>query len=190
MLGLGSQAVCILIHLNTAVGNCNIVVPTVQDLSESETTQDISNIPVPGENDIVSFEGSAILILGPILINAILMSNTKDPFKLIPLMTRIAKEFDIAQTENNAILQGNAINHSDNLNAWLYSMKVGSINEDTLSLQMTSKFQCFVTTLSVHYINHNNDKCSRSSNSKKRLGDKPTHQHDLNPKQRSDGVRN
>ncbi len=44
-------------------------------------------------------------------------------------------------------------------------------------------------TLAVHYIDHNNDKCSRSSTSRLCLGDKPTHQRNLNPKQRSNGVK-
>jgi hypothetical protein len=83
---------------------------------------------------MVGFEGSAIFIPGPVLRSAILMSNTKDPFRLIPLMTRTAREFDLAQTKNNTILQEKTITHSDNLNAWLYSMKVGSINKKRYSV--------------------------------------------------------
>ena len=45
-----------------------------------------------------------------------------------------AKEFDLAQTESSTILRGNAITHSDNLNAWLYGVKVGSINETRYSV--------------------------------------------------------
>jgi hypothetical protein len=47
-----------------------------------------------------------------------------------------AKEFDLAQTESSTILQGNAITHSDNLNAWLYGVKVGSINETRYSVTL------------------------------------------------------
>ncbi len=46
MFGLGSQAICILIALNTALTNCNIVVPMLQELSDCETAQDGSTIPV------------------------------------------------------------------------------------------------------------------------------------------------
>ncbi len=110
MLGLGSQAICILIDLKTALTNCNIVVPTVHKLYECETAHDLSIIPVPEETGMVGFEGLAIFIPGPVLRNAILMSNTKDPFELIlTLMTRTAREFDLAQTKNNTILQGKAI---------------------------------------------------------------------------------
>jgi hypothetical protein len=128
----------------------------VQKLSKCETAQEVSNIPVPGENGMVGFEGSAIVIPGPVLRNAILMSNTKDPFKLIPLMTRTARKFELAQTKNNAILQGNTITHSDNLSAWLYSMKMRSINKtryavtpDDVKISMfcnNRHFQCITLT--------------------------------------------
>jgi hypothetical protein len=114
--------------------NCNIFVPTVQELFNCETAQDISNIPVPGEIGMVGFEGSAIFIPGPVLKNAILTSNTKHPFELIPLITKTARESDLLQNENNKILQGNSFTHSDDLNAWLYGMKVGSITKTRYSV--------------------------------------------------------
>jgi hypothetical protein len=96
MLGLRSKAVCILVDLKTAIANCNIIVPMVQELSACETAQDVSNIPVPGQNGMVGFKVLAVFIPGSVLRNAILTSNTKDPFELIPLMTRTAREFDLA----------------------------------------------------------------------------------------------
>jgi hypothetical protein len=90
------------------------------------------SLPVPGENGMVGFKGSAFFIPGPVLRNTILISNTKDPFKLIPLMTGTSREFDLAQPENSTILQGNAITDSDDLNTWLFGMKVGLINETTV----------------------------------------------------------
>jgi hypothetical protein len=44
-------------------------------------------------------------------------------------MAKTAREFDLAQTKSNIILQGNAITHSDDLYTWLYGMKVGSIKK-------------------------------------------------------------
>jgi hypothetical protein len=83
---------------------------------------------------MVSFKESAIFIPGPVLRNSIPTSNTKDPFELIPLMTRTAREFDFAQTKSNTILQGNAITHSDDLNTWLFGMKMGLINKTRYSV--------------------------------------------------------
>jgi hypothetical protein len=134
MLGSRSRAVCILVDLSTTPLNCNISVPTFQELSKCETAQEVLNISVPGEIGTVGFKGSENFIPGPVLRNTILMSNTKDPFKLILLTTRTARDFDLAQNANNKILQGNAVTHSDNLNAWLYGMKVGSISKARYSV--------------------------------------------------------
>jgi hypothetical protein len=62
-------------------------------------------------------------------------------------MARTAKDFDLAQTENNAILQGNAFTHSDNHNTWLYGMKVGSKNKTRHSVTPDDvKFSIFCNT--------------------------------------------
>jgi hypothetical protein len=105
---------------------------------------------------MVGFKGSAIFIPDPVLRNAILMSNTKDPFKLIPLMTRAAREFDLAQTEKNAILQGNAFTHSDALNAWLYGVKVGSTNKPRYSVTPDDvKISTFCNNQHIQFITLN-----------------------------------
>ncbi len=49
-------------------------------------------------------------------------------------MTRAAREFDLAQTKKNTIIQVNAIIHSDDLKAWLYGVKLGSVNETRYSV--------------------------------------------------------
>ncbi len=61
MFGLVFQAICILIDLITALANCNIIVPTVQELSECEIAQGIWNILVPGENNMVGFKAQQFL---------------------------------------------------------------------------------------------------------------------------------
>jgi hypothetical protein len=61
MLGSGFQAICILIDLNTALANCNIIIPTVQERSECEIAQGVSNILVPGDHNMVGFEAQQFL---------------------------------------------------------------------------------------------------------------------------------
>ncbi len=82
MLGMGTQAVSILVNLYLALANRNIIVPTVYKLSGCATAQEVSDIPIPAANGIVGFEGSAIFIPGPFLQNAIITLNTNDPFNL------------------------------------------------------------------------------------------------------------
>jgi hypothetical protein len=93
MLGLGSQAICVLLDLNTAFADLSIVVPLVQDPAECNSAEEVANIPAPEKNGLVGFEGSAIFIPSPVLQNTILKSNTKNPFKLIPIILNKARSF-------------------------------------------------------------------------------------------------
>jgi hypothetical protein len=63
MIGMGPQAVSILVNLNLVLMNCNIIVPTVDKLSGCTTAQEIKDIPNPVEG-VPGFEGSAIYIPG------------------------------------------------------------------------------------------------------------------------------
>ena len=94
MIGFGARAASILPDLNSAFVDTRIVVPSVQDLAACEAAEEVANIPVPNENGVVGFKGSAIFIPGPVLRNAIIESNLKDPFELIPIIYRIARTFD------------------------------------------------------------------------------------------------
>jgi hypothetical protein len=50
MLGMGTQAVSVLVDLNSALANCNIIVPTVNELSGCKTAQEVEDIPIPATN--------------------------------------------------------------------------------------------------------------------------------------------
>ena len=62
MLGMGPQAVSVQVDLNSALADCNIIVPTVQELAECRTAQDVADISAPTDIGLVGFEGSAIFI--------------------------------------------------------------------------------------------------------------------------------
>jgi hypothetical protein len=65
MIGMGSQAVRILVGLNSALANCNIIVLIVLELSGCTTAQEVKDIPAPTKG-VIGFEGSSIYIPGPI----------------------------------------------------------------------------------------------------------------------------
>jgi hypothetical protein len=123
MLGMCTQAVSVFVNLNSALANCNILVPTVNELSGCKTAQEVKDIPIPATNGFVGFEGSAFFIPGPFLQNAIITSNTNDPFNLIPLMNSRARDFETKVVDILAEMNGNPVNHADELNAWLYSIR-------------------------------------------------------------------
>jgi len=96
MLGFGARATVVLLDLNSAFTNIQIVVPSVQDLAGCESAEEVNNIQPPEEIGVgmIGFEGSAIFIPGPILRNAIIQSNTKKQFELIPILSRVARTFN------------------------------------------------------------------------------------------------
>jgi hypothetical protein len=112
MLGVGPQATYILPDLNTALADIQIVVPMVQDLAGCKSAKEVANIPAPEENGLVGFEVSAIFIPGPVLRNTIISAKTKNPFKLIPIISQAARSFDEERK-----LKATAVTHADNLNA-------------------------------------------------------------------------
>jgi hypothetical protein len=126
MISLGNQASYVNVNLKSALANCRIIVPSITELSDCETAQDIADIPVPDENGLIGFEGSSIFIPCPIIQNAILTSDTNNPFKLIPLVMATARLFD-SEHKDDETMTNKAITHADNLNAWLYGIKVGLI---------------------------------------------------------------
>jgi hypothetical protein len=117
MLGMGTQAVSILIDLNLALVNCNVIVPTVNKLSGCKKAQEVKDIPIPATNRLVGFKGSAVFIPGPFLQNTIIKSNTNDPFDLIALMNSRARDFETEVVDILAEMNGNPVNHADDLNA-------------------------------------------------------------------------
>ena len=94
MLGVGSQATCVLLDLKTAFKDIQLIVLTVHDLAECKSAEEVANIPAPGEDGLIGFKGSAIFIPGPILRNAIIKLNSKNTFELIPIISNAARIFD------------------------------------------------------------------------------------------------
>ncbi len=116
-----------------------LIVPSVYDLAECKSAKDVTNNPAPEANGLNGFEGSAIFIPGPVLQNTIISSNMKNPFKLIPIISRTARSFDKEHK-----LEATAVTHADDLSAWLYGVKVGlvlkmrySVNPDNPRLQLS-----------------------------------------------------
>jgi hypothetical protein len=128
MLGLGPHAICILLDLKTAFTDLSIVIPLVQDLAGCISAEEVKNIPAPEESCLVGFKESAHFIPNPVFQNIILMSYTKNLFDLIPIILIEIKCFDIHK------FQSTAAHHADNLNAWLYGMKIGLVPKTRYSV--------------------------------------------------------
>jgi hypothetical protein len=60
MLDVGPRATCILLDLNTAFRDIQLIIPSVHNLAECKSVKDVANIPAPEVNGLDGFEGSAI----------------------------------------------------------------------------------------------------------------------------------
>jgi hypothetical protein len=60
--------------------------------------------------------------------------NTHDPFNLVPLMNSRARDFEAEVVDILAEMNGNPVNHADNLNAWLYGVRQGTIPKTRYSV--------------------------------------------------------
>ena len=95
---------------------------TADELSGCTTAQEVDNIPTLTEGK-PGFEGSEIYIPGPIFRNAIMTSNTTNPFELIPLINTTARTFIENLTDDDlASMNGNPVNHADDINTWFYGI--------------------------------------------------------------------
>jgi hypothetical protein len=65
LIGLGAQATWVQINLRTALANCNIIVPEVDEIAGCTTAQEVNNIPIQDRNGVVNFKGSAIFAPAP-----------------------------------------------------------------------------------------------------------------------------
>ena len=130
---MGSQAVSVLVDLNSALANCNIIVPIVLKLLGCTTAQEVKDIPAP-TGGVIGFEGSSIYIPDPIFQNTIITSASTSLFELIPLMNAMAGAFEAETRATQVVLNGNPINHADDINAWLYGVHQGTIPETRYSV--------------------------------------------------------
>jgi hypothetical protein len=60
LIGLGAQATWVQLNLRTALTNCNIIVPEVNEIAGCTTAKEVNNIPIPDKNGVVNFKGLAI----------------------------------------------------------------------------------------------------------------------------------
>lgn len=128
LIGLGNKATPVILDLESALQSVRIRVPGVLELSGCTTAEEVAALAAPGEDEIIGMEGSAVYIPGPVLRNVIIEAASKDPFELIPLISQAAKAFDEANEG------AKAVEHADDLCAWIYGVKAGLIPETRYSV--------------------------------------------------------
>mmetsp|Transcript_12865 Transcript_12865/g.27933 ORF Transcript_12865/g.27933 Transcript_12865/m.27933 type:complete len:153 (-) Transcript_12865:66-524(-) len=65
LIGLGPQAACVVLNESQAVLDCNIHTPTLDEIEECTTKEDVRALEPPGNLAPVTYEGSASFIPAP-----------------------------------------------------------------------------------------------------------------------------
>jgi hypothetical protein len=99
LLGTGASATAIEVNFKELVANCNLVTPTIEELSECKTASEVSELEEPHKTGLVTYPGSASFLTAPWLVNTVMATNSSDPFHLIAIVNTAAKTFD---KEHNA----------------------------------------------------------------------------------------
>ena len=123
-IGMGPQAMCFLLNEKQALVECEISTPTLNEMAECESKEDVEGLEVPGELAPVTFEGAATFIPAPWLIEFILNEDSLDPAELLFRVLTAAKAYDDVHGENDA-----AKNHAEDFQLWLYGVLTGKIPE-------------------------------------------------------------
>ena len=99
LLGTGASATAIEVNFKELMANCNLVTPTIEELSKCKTASEVSDLEEPNKTGLVTHPGSASFLAAPWLVNTVMAANSSDPFHLIAVVNAVAKTFD---KEHNA----------------------------------------------------------------------------------------
>jgi hypothetical protein len=76
LLGTGASATAIEVNFKELVMNCNLVTPTIEELSECKTASKVSELEAPNKTGLVTYPGSASFLAAPWLVKAVVAANS------------------------------------------------------------------------------------------------------------------
>ena len=138
LIGMGSQANPVTLDFETALADRNIITPTIYDIVNCGTKEEIIALVCPdqpeeGSQDGVTFPGSNAFISAPWLHNLIVNSDSSDPLDLIPSIVAAAKRFDEDHLED-AFFASEAIKHAEDFVVWAYRVGLRLIPESRFKI--------------------------------------------------------
>ncbi len=68
LLGIGASATAIEVNFKKLVANCNLVTPTIEELSKCKTASKVSELQAPNKTGLVTYPGSASFLTAPWLV--------------------------------------------------------------------------------------------------------------------------
>ncbi len=133
LVGMGSQATAVILDFKKALGDRNIVTPTIDELVNCGTKEEFLALVCPdqpeeGSLDGVTYTGSNAFLPAPWLRDFILESDSLDPLDLIPGIITAAKRFDEDHEEDPSFTT-KAIRHAEDFALWAYGVGTELISE-------------------------------------------------------------
>ena len=138
LIGMGSQATAVILDFKTALADRNIVTPTIDDIVNCGTKEEILDLVCPdqpeeGSLDGVTFPGSDAFLPAPWLCELIAESDSLDPLDLIPSIISAAKNFDNDHAADPSFMS-EAIKHAEDFALWAYGVGTGLIPESRFKI--------------------------------------------------------
>ena len=98
--GNGHTEYAVNLVIESVFAHCSISSPTIDDIMECDTANDITTLEEPDEDADITYPGLATFLPAPWLVNAIMSAASTDPFELIKLAITTAIAIDKQRNGN------------------------------------------------------------------------------------------
>jgi hypothetical protein len=133
LLGTGASTTTIEVNFKELVANCNLVTPTIEELSKCKTASKVSELEAPNKTGLVTYPGSASFLVAPLLVNSVMAANSSDPFHLIAVVNAVAKTFD-KEHDADAEYITKATDNVEDFILWAWGVGAGRVTKTSLSI--------------------------------------------------------
>ncbi len=133
LLGTGASATAIEVNFKELMANCNLVTPTIEELSKCKTASKVSELEAPNKTGLVTYPGSASFLAAPWLVNTVMAANSSDPFHLIAIVNAAAKNFD-EEHDADAEYITKATDNAVDFILWAWGVGAGRVTKTSFSI--------------------------------------------------------
>jgi hypothetical protein len=133
LLGTGASSTAIEVNFKELVANCNLVTPTIEELSECKTASKVSELEAPNKTGLVTYPGSASFLAAPWLVNTVMAANSSNPFHLIAIVNAAAKTFD-KEHDADAEYITKATDNAEDFILWAWGVGDGRVTKASFSI--------------------------------------------------------
>jgi hypothetical protein len=133
LLGTRASATAIEVNFKEPVAKCNLVTPTIEELSECKTASEVSELEAPNKTGLVTYPGSASFLAAPWLVNTVMAANSSDPFHLIAIVNAAAKTFD-KEHDADAEYITKATDNAGDFILWEWEIGAGRVTKTSFSI--------------------------------------------------------